>query len=134
MSSATDYSKLYKEFFAGKFANTEAVDEMVKNGAEYGAKFNKIALDAAAKNVDLGNAWIKETLSQYAAFTKPQKEAADYFKVASEVMTAQAQKTPDHITKFAEIAQSTNAQFAELFMGASKEVQEQVSKVAAKAA
>ena len=103
---------------------------MVRDAAEFGAKFNKIALDTAEKNAELANAWMKDSLGKYAAFTKVQAEPADYAKVASEVATAQAQATPEHVAKFAEVAKSAQMATVELMMAAGKEFQNEVVKTA----
>lgn len=132
MTKTPDYTKMFQDMFAGKFGDVKAVNEMVQSAAEYGAKFNKIALDAAEKNAELSNAWMKDTLSKYGAFTKTQSEPADYAKVAADVMTAQAQAAPEHVAKFAEVAKSAQMATVELMMAAGKDMQAEIADTAKK--
>lgn len=114
--------------FSGKFGDTKAVNDMIKDAAEFGAKFNKIALETAEKNAELSTAWVKESLGKFDAFTKVQGEPADYAKVVSEVVSAQAQATPEHVAKFAEVAKSAQMATVELMMAAGKDFQNEVVK------
>jgi hypothetical protein len=137
MTNTTDFTKAFQDMFSGKFGDVKAVNDMVRDAAEFGAKFNKITLDTAEKNAELANAWMKDSLGKYAAFTKVQGEPADYAKVVSEVASAQAQATPEHVAKFAEVAKSAQMATVELMMAAGKEFQNEVvksAKTAAKAA
>ena len=103
---------------------------MMKNAAAFGAKFNKIAVETAEKNAELSSAWVKESLGKYSAFSKVQGEPADYAKVVSEVVSAQAQATPEHVAKFAEVAKSAQMATVELMMAAGKDLQNEVVKTA----
>jgi hypothetical protein len=128
MTKTPDYSKMFQDMFAGKFGDTKAVNDMVTDAAEFGAKFNKIALEAAEKNTELSTAWMKDTLGKFEAFTKVQGEPADYAKVAADVASAQAQATPEHVAKFAEVAKSAQMATVELMMAAGKEFQAEAVK------
>ncbi len=132
MTKTPDYTKLFQDMFAGKFGDMKAVNEMMQNAADYSAKFNKIALDAAEKNAELSNAWMKDTLIKYSVFTKTQGEPADYAKVATDVMTAQAQAAPEHVAKFAEVAKTAQMATVELMMAAGKEMQAEMADTAKK--
>jgi hypothetical protein len=132
MTKTPDYTKLFQDMFAGKFGDMKAVNEMMQNAADYSAKFNKIALDAAEKNAELSNAWMKDTLTKYSVFTKTQSEPADYAKVATDVMTAQAQAAPEHVAKFAEVAKTAQMATVELMMAAGKEMQTELADTAKK--
>jgi hypothetical protein len=134
MTNTPDFTKMFQDMFSGKFGDTKAVTDMFKGAAEFGAKFNKIALETAEKNAELSTAWAKESLGKYGAFTKVQSEPADYAKVVSEVVSAQAQSTPEHIAKFAEVAKSAQMATVELMMAAGKDMQNGVVKTAATAA
>jgi len=114
--------------FAGKFADASAVTDMVRDAAEFTAKFNKIALVAAEKNAELASAWTKESLSKFDAFTKVQAEPSEYAKVATDVVSAQAQSAPEHVAKFAEVAKSAQMATVELMMAAGKDFQNEVVK------
>jgi len=130
MTNTPDYSKMFQDMFAGKFGDTKAVNDMVKDAAEFGAKFNKIALETAEKNAELSTAWMKDSLTKFDAFTKVQAEPADYAKVTADVVSAQAQATPEHVAKFAEVAKSAQMATVELMMAAGKEIQNEVVKTA----
>jgi hypothetical protein len=130
MTNTNDYTKMFQDMFAGKFGDTKGVNDMVRNAAEFGAKFNKIALETAEKNAELANSWMKDSLGKYAAFTKVQAEPAEYAKVVSEVAAAQAQATPEHVAKFAEVAKSAQMATVELMMAAGKDFQNEVVKSA----
>jgi phage-related protein len=130
MTKTPDYSKMFQDMFAGKFGDTKAVTDMINDAAEFGAKFNKIALDTAEKNAELSSAWMKESLAKYDAFTKVQAEPADYAKVVTDVVSAQAQATPEHVAKFAEVAKSAQMATVELMMAAGKDFQAEVAKSA----
>ena len=130
MTKTIDYTKAFQDMFAGKFADMNAVNDMVRDAAEFGAKFNKIALDAAEKNVELSNAWLKDSISKYGVFTKTHAEPAEYAKVVADVATAQAQAAPEHIAKFAEVAKSAQMATVELVMAAGKEFQADAVKAA----
>ncbi|WP_075997699.1 hypothetical protein [Salaquimonas pukyongi] len=130
MTKTIDYTKTFQDMFAGKFADVNAVNDLVRDAAEFGAKFNKIALDAAEKNVELSNAWMKDSLGKYGAFTKVQSEPAEYAKVAADVASAQAQAAPEHFAKFAEVAKSAQMATVELVMAAGKEFQADAVKAA----
>lgn len=130
MTKTIDYTKTFQDMFAGKFADVNAVNDLVRDAAEFGAKFNKIALDAAEKNVELSNAWMKDSLGKYSAFTKVQSEPAEYAKVAADVASAQAQAAPEHFAKFAEVAKSAQMATVELVMAAGKEFQADAVKAA----
>ena len=130
MTKTIDYTKAFQDMFAGKFADMNAVNDLVQDAAEFSAKFNKIALDAAEKNAELSNAWLKDSLSKYGVFTKTQAEPADYDKVAADVAAAQAQAAPEHIAKFAEVAKSAQMATVELVMAAGKELQADAVKAA----
>lgn len=130
MTKTIDYTKAFQDMFAGKFGDMNAVNDMVRDAAEFGAKFNKIALEAAEKNVELSNEWMKDSLSKYGAFTKVQSEPAEYAKVAADVVSAQAQAAPEHFAKFAEVAKSAQMATVELMMAAGKEFQADAVKAA----
>ena len=130
MTKTPDYAKMFQDMFSGKFGDVKAVNDMVRDAAEFGAKFNKIALETAEKNAELSTAWVKESLAKYDAFTKVQAEPADYAKVVSEVVSAQAQSTPEHVAKFAEVAKSAQMATVELMMAAGKDFQNEVVKTA----
>lgn len=130
MTNTPDFAKMFQDMFSGKMGDTKAMNDMVKDAAEFGAKFNKIALETAEKNAELSTAWVKESLGKYSAFTKTQGEPADYAKVVSEVVSAQAQATPEHVAKFAEVAKSAQMATVELMMAAGKDFQNEVVKTA----
>lgn len=130
MTTTPDFTKMFQDMFSGKMGDMKAVNDMVKDAAEFGAKFNKIALETAEKNAELSTAWVKESLGKYSAFTKVQGEPADYAKVVSEVVSAQAQATPEHVAKFAEVAKSAQMATVELMMAAGKDFQNEVVKTA----
>jgi hypothetical protein len=130
MTTTPDFTKMFQDMFAGKFGDVKSVNDMFKNASEFGAKFNKIALDTAEKNAELSQAWMKDSLSKYAVFSKAQSEPAELAKVAAEVASAQAQATPEHVAKFAEVAKSAQMATVELMMAAGKEIQNEVVKTA----
>jgi hypothetical protein len=134
MTNTPDFTKMFQDMFTGKMADTKAMNDMVKDAAEFGAKFNKIALETAEKNAELSTAWVKESLGKFSAFTKTQGEPADYAKVVSEVVSSQAQATPEHVAKFAEVAKSAQMATVELMMAAGKDFQNEVVKTAKTAA
>lgn len=134
MTKTPDYTKMFQDMFAGKMGDMNAVNDMMKDAAEFGAKFNKIALDAAEKNAELASAWAKDSFAKYDAFTKTQAEPADYAKVAADVFSAQAQATPEHVAKFAEVAKSAQMATVELMMAAGKEFQAEAVKTVKSAA
>ncbi len=134
MVNTPDYSKMFQDMFSGKLGDVKAMNDMVRDAAEFGAKFNKIALETAEKNAELSTAWVKESLAKYNAFTKVQAEPSDYAKVATDVAAAQVQATPEHIAKFAEVAKSAQMATVELMMAAGKEIQAEVVKTAKSAA
>ncbi|MGB7288174.1 MAG: hypothetical protein WBC71_14690 [Salaquimonas sp.] len=134
MTKTPDFAQMFQDMFAGKFGDQKAVNDMVGDAAEFGAKFNKIALETAEKNAELSSAWMKESLAKFSAFTKVQGEPSDYAKVATDVVSAQAQATPEHIAKFAEVAKSAQMATVELMMAAGKEIQNEVVKSAKTAA
>ncbi|MCB1386822.1 MAG: hypothetical protein KDJ80_12885 [Nitratireductor sp.] len=130
MTKTIDYTKMFQDVFAGKFGDMNAVNDLVRDSAELGAKLNKIALDTAEKNTELATAWMKDSIAKYGAFTKVQAEPADYAKVAADVFSAQAQAAPEHFAKFAEVAKSAQMATVELMMAAGKEFQADAVKAA----
>ncbi len=128
MTKANDYTALFQDLFSGKFADFNLTTNAFKNSSEFGAKLNKIALETAEKNTELANAWAKDAIKKYAPLTETQAEPANYTKVVTDVVTAQAQATPEHIAKFAEVAKSAQMATVELLMAAGKEFQADVTK------
>ena len=133
MTNTPDYSKMFQDMFAGKFGDTKAVNDMVKDAAECGAKFNKIALETAEKNAELSTAWMKDSLTKFDAFTKVQAEPADYAKSVTDFASASAEAAAEHMSAFAEIAKKVQAETLELLMAAGKDISEDMTAAAKKA-
>ena len=126
-----EFTKAFEKFFTAAPVN---YDETIKNVAEYNAKFYEIALGAAKKNAAINQAWTKETLGKLDALTKVQDDVADYSKVATDIVSAQVQAAPEHISAFAEVAKSAQSDTIELMLSMGKEVQAEVAKTTGKKA
>ncbi len=114
-----DFTKAFENMFSA--ADTSAFADVFKNATEFSSKFSDIAIKAAEKNAELSQAWTKETLSKIETISKPQSDPSNYAKVVSEITTAQAQATPEHLAAFAEVAKKAQMDTIELFMSAGQE-------------
>ena len=101
MFSPDDYTKNFENIFS---KSPFKYDDVIKSSSEYNAKFAKIAFDNVRKNIELSQAWTKETLSGLESFTKSQSKPADYVKVTTDYITEQAQVSPKYLSEYAEIA------------------------------
>lgn len=128
MTKSSDYTKMFQDMFSGKFVGSNSINDMFNNAAEFGAKLNKIAVQTAEKNTEIGSAWMKDTLSKYDRFSESKTEPAEMFKAVSEIISAQAQEAPEQIAKFSEVAKSAQMATAELMMTAGKDLQSEIIK------
>merc|ERR1712054_217767 len=100
MFSFDDYKKNFEEMFSKSPINLE---DFYKSANEYNSKFSKIAFDTFKKNVEVSQAWTKETIGGMDKLVKPQSKPEDYVKVATDFVTEQAQTSPKFMSEFAEI-------------------------------
>ena len=125
MINFDDYKKNFEEMFSKSPINLE---DFYKGVNDYNSKFSKIAFDTFKKNVEVSQAWTKETLSGMDKFVKQQGKPEDYAKVASDFVTEQAQSSPKYMSELAEIAKKNQLDTIELFMQAGKEAKEEMNK------
>ena len=130
MINFDDYKKNFEEMFSKSPINLE---DFYKSINDYNSKFSKIAFDTFKKNVEVSQAWTKETLSGMDKFVKQQGKPEDYAKVASDFVTEQAQTSPKYMAELAEIAKKNQLDTIELFMQVGKEAKEEMNKAAKKA-
>ena len=125
-----DYKKNFEEMFSKSPINLE---DFYKSVNDYNSKFSKIAFDTFKKNVEVSQAWTKETLSGMDKLVKQQGQPEDFAKVASDFVTEQAQTSPKYMSELAEIAKKNQLDTIELFMQAGKEAKEEMNKAVKKA-
>ena len=130
MINFDDYKKNFEEMFSKSPINLE---DFYKSVNDYNSKFSKIAFDTFKKNVEVSQAWTKETISGMDKLIKQQRNPEDYAKVASDFVTEQAQSSPKYMSELAEIAKKNQLDTIELFMQAGKEAKEEMNKAAKKA-
>ena len=133
MAKTNDFTKAFQDMFDGKLFNMAPAEDMIKEANEFGAKFNKIALEAAEKSADLSYAWAKDSMDKMEAFTKVQKDPADVAKLSTDVISEQAQATPERVAQFAEVAKTAQMATVELMMAAGKNMQAEVAAATKKA-
>ena len=104
MFSFDDYKKNFEEMFSKSPINLE---DFYKSANEYNSKFSKITFDTFKKNVEVSQAWTKETIGGMDKLVKPQSKPEDYVKVATDFVTEQAQTSPKYMSEFAEIASNS---------------------------
>ena len=131
MFSPDDYTKNFENIFS---KSPFKYDDVIKSSSEYNAKFAKIAFDNVRKNIELSQAWTKETLSGLESFTKSQSKPADYVKVTTDYITEQAQVSPKYLSEYAEIAKKTQLDTIELIMEVGKNAKNGMNKSAEKSA
>lgn len=125
MFSFDDYTKGLENLF---LKSPFKYDDVTKSTSEYNEKLAKIAFDAAKKNVEVSQAWTKETLSGLENLAKPQPKPADYVKISTDYISEQAQISPKYLSEFAEIAKKTQLDTIELFMDLGKQTKDGVNK------
>ena len=125
MFSPDDYTKNFENIFS---KSPFKYDDVIKSSSEYNAKFAKIAFDNVKKNIELSQAWTKETLSGLEGFTKSQSKPADYVKVTTDYITEQAQVSPKYLSEYAEIAKKTQLDTIELIMEVGKNAKNGMNK------
>ena len=119
----------YKNGFENMFSKTSfKIDDVIKNTSEYNSKLAKIAFDAAKKNVEISQAWTKETLSSLENLAKPQTKPGSYIKITNDYITEQTQISPKYLAEFAEIAKKTQLDTIEFFMDLGKKANDDVNK------
>ena len=94
MINFDDYKKNFEEMFSKSPINLE---DFYKSVNDYNSKFSKIAFDTFKKNVEVSQAWTKETISGMDKLVKQQGKPEDYAKVASDFVTEQAQSSPKYM-------------------------------------
>ncbi len=129
-NTTNDFMKSFENLFSEIPGN---YSDVLKNAAEYNAKFYKVALDAARENAELSQAWTKEAIAKAEKLAVVKDEPADYAKVTADFVTEQVQATPEHVAAFAEVAKKAQTKTVELILAAGKEMQVEASKVAKKA-
>ena len=126
-----DFTKAFETMFTA--ADFTAVNDVIKNSAEFNSKLGKIAVEAAEKNAELAQDWTKDTLAKFEELTKTQKDPADFTKFITEFTQEQAKATTDRVSAFAEVAQKAQMETIELFMSADKEAQDKAKATVKKA-
>lgn len=121
-----DFAKATEDFMGAFKLDSSVFNDAAKNAAEFNAKLAKIALTSAQKNADLTTAWTAEVLKKAEAISKPQKEAADYVKVATDFASTQAQTLPEKVTAYVEVAKSAQKEATDLIVAAGKDIQADV--------
>ena len=125
MFNFDDYTKGFENIFS---KTPFKYDNAMKSTSDYNAKLAKIAFDTAKKNVEVSQAWTKETLSGLDSLVKSQSKPTDYIKVTTDYISKQAQISPKYFSEFAEIAKKTQLDTIELFMDLGKEAKDDVNK------
>ena len=129
--NANDFFASFEKMFAEAPVN---YNDVMKNAAEFNSKLSKIALETAKKNAELSQVWATETLGKMDELTKVRNEPAEYAKVATDFVSAQAQTAPEHVAAFAEVAKKAQIETVEVMLAAGKEFQAEAASVAKKAA
>ncbi len=129
MFNLDDYTKNFENIFSKSPLN---FDDVIKNSSEYNAKFAKIAFNTVKRNIEVSQAWTKETLSSLENLTKSQSKPDDYVKITSDYITEQAQASPKYLNEFAEIAKKTQLDTIELMMEFGKDAKDGMSKTSGK--
>jgi len=81
MFTFADYTKAMEKFVS---ATPFEVAENMKPFVEYQAKLSQVAFDAAKKNVEIGQAWVNETIEALDTFAKPAEKPADVAAASTE--------------------------------------------------
>ena len=125
MFNFDDYTKAFENYLSKTPFN---YDEIMKSTNENNSKFAKIAFNSAQKNLEISQAWAKETLIGLKTFSNTQPKPDDFLKASTDYITEQAQKSPKYLAEFAEIAKKTQLETIELLMSVSKEAKDGMSK------
>ena len=134
-NSAQEYAAEFTKAFESMFENfpklptdMSALTDSTKEVAEFNAKLNTIALEAAKKNAELSAKWTQDVISEISGLNKPQDQIADYAEAVSESATKHAQATPERIGEFAEVDKKAQVEAVELIMAATKDMKAKVLK------
>jgi hypothetical protein len=123
MFTFADYTKAMEKFVS---ATPFEVAENMKPFVEYQAKLSQVAFDAAKKNVEIGQAWVNETIEALDTFAKPAEKPADVAAASTEFAKAQVEAAPKHIASFADVAKKAQVETAEIMLNAGKDVQNNI--------
>ena len=118
-----DFSKAAEEFMSSMKIDTSAFDGALKNASDFNAKLTKIALDAAAQNAELTNAWTQETLKKVEAGTQITGDPSNMAEAAAALAKTEAEGMKDKLAAYAEVAKTAQEKTVELFASAGAELQ-----------
>ncbi len=127
-----DITKAAEEFLSAMKIDTSAFDSAAKNAAAFNSKLAKIALDAAKENAKLTSAWTAETLKKIETNADAKADAADFTNVTAAFSTEQAKAMQTTIAEFTAVAKTAQEKTVELFVSASKDLQDKAAKAAKK--
>ena len=122
-----DISKAAEEFLASMKIDTSAFDGVLKNASEFNTKLATIAMDAAQKNAELTTAFTAEAMKKVEESAK--ESPLDYSSVAEALSSEQADVVQNQFAAYAEVAKTAQEKTMELFLAASKEMQDAALKV-----
>ncbi len=134
MSTTQDYTAVFKDMLAAFPMNTSAFDDAIKSQTALAEKMSAVALDAVGKSTELSAKWTQDTLTKLQGVSTAKPEPADYAKAVTDFTTDSAEVAAEHMSAFAEIAKKLQSQTVELMMAAGKDMSQDVTKAAKKAA
>lgn len=126
-----DFTQAFQQMFQnipGMPADFNGFSDSTAQVAEFNAKLNSIALEAAQKNADLSAKWTQEAIAQATALNTPQEQPAAYAEAVTEATSAQVQELPERVSQFAEIAKKAQVEAVELIMNTTKELQSKAAQ------
>lgn len=134
MASTQDFSTMIKDMMGNMPVDTAAVDTLLKSQTALAEKMSAVAIEAAQRSTTLSAKWAQDTLTKLSTMTQAKAEPADYAKSVAEFMTGSAEAAAEHMAAFAEIAKKVQTETLELLMSGAKDMGQQVTNAASKAA
>lgn len=129
-----DFTSIIRDAMENAPVDLNALQEQVKHSAAYGEKLAQIALKAAEQSNELSSKWTKQTLANVGGAAKVQEDPAALAKTISDFAALQGELASANLSAFAEIAKQVQEQTIELILAAGKDVAEETTAAAKKAA
>ena len=134
MANNQDFTTMIKDMMGNLPVNTSAMDGLFKSQTQLAERMTAVAIEAAQRSTDLSAKWAQETLAKLSSMSSAKPEPTDYAKSVADFMTGSAETAAEHMAAFAEIAKKVQAETLELLMAGAKDMGQQVTDAASKAA
>lgn len=134
MANTQDFTAVFKDMMGSFPVDTKAMEESFKNQTSLAEKMSAVAIDAAGQSAELSAKWTKETLAKVEAMSKAKAEPADYAQAMTDFASTSAEAAAENMAAFAEIAKKVQTQTMELVLAAGKDMSEDMTAAAKKAA